>query len=901
MFTTCRQASRSPLPIFIFFIASTFDSNFAKRYSPPILNGQRVQDPFPNIYLAVDFASADRNLNMSFRAFIKNLGNAYTSRIVAGVIAGTATVTLDNKETSPSRRSLGHKLSTEKQSKMQHMTHAKAIIPHPNPAQLSNSLHMRIGFPDARYKQRHESVWVHANEATKGPIGHHTQQREKPGTSSPPSDPYDEAKWTLVPYRSGLLQLTPRSRRAFDIDFDFKSTYDSAFCHLQTVSLGHEEYLEAAEDGAFLQENDEWKVSLPQFLVGTPEMNELLITGDAEASEVEATEEDSDPSLSFDDNSPGTSTRIASTSTAATSNLAWEQIVEVEKELVATEQQFIIGQLQKSLKHEQDLSQSFRLQLVSREHETESLQKELKRAMARLAQYEEESDDNDVKICVLKRQLAAKEEVLVALKSKSAVTTQQLEHLRQHPVVIGDPELLAELDQSNQQTHYYYEQAVMLEKCAHAAAIARSNLEIQLKKQETEFQKFCTQCDENLDHAVDTISGLEQQLVHMAQLKDRAEGDVEELKQFVEALGRNLTADYVKDPTPVVNNPLTTRPDQLRDLQQAFEMSQKKCAEAAMVNQDLEQEVQRKTREVDYLRESLVAEKLSLARLYESLETYRSEFESADPDGKSRSLAQELDFVYRDNTNLEQQLLEIKHHHAAELEHMSKKITDLEEQNIKLDGENFKVHDLEAQLKNMQEQVGMLDGIANSWKNQCIHQAGGPTADVLANTFKEQAERHTHEREALMRRMCQFNAQVAVLEDDLVILRDWVSSNLAGVRALEAERDYNHALVIGLRERFAAELETKPFHIPWNPTFSTLTSDEERQQLSIEDALIAKVTGLNLRRAEEWSKAEQKKAAVGTPTAKGVMEEKPRGITAKEIWDGIAQAVNGTNGPTPKC
>jgi hypothetical protein len=106
---------------------------------------------------------------------------------------------------------------------------------------------------------------------------------------------------------------------------------------------------------------------------------------------------------------------------------------------------------------------------------------------------------------------------------------------------------------------------------------------------------------------------------------------------------------------------------------------------------------------------------------------------------------------------------------------------------------------------------------------------------------------------------------------------------MSGIRYMEAERDWYHAQVIALRERFASDLRAQPLDIPWNPNFSTLTSDQERQQLSLEDAIIAKVIGYNLGRADDWTKAEQKAAT----------EKCPHGITALEIWTDIATEVNG--------
>jgi hypothetical protein len=183
----------------------------------------------------------------------------------------------------------------------------------------------------------------------------------------------------------------------------------------------------------------------------------------------------------------------------------------------------------------------------------------------------------------------------------------------------------------------------------------------------------------------------------------------------------------------------------------------------------------------------------------------------------------------------------------------------------------------------LQHQITNVKDEADSWKQQCLHERYGDTAVVIGNLMKEELDRYTHEKEALYQRLCQYEAKFRLFEFDLSCIRGWVADKMSGIRYMEAERDWYHAQVIALRERFASDLKAQPLDIPWNPKFSTLTSDQERQQLSLEDAIIAKVIGYNLGRADDWVKAEQKAAT----------EKCPHGITALEIWTDIATEVNG--------
>jgi hypothetical protein len=604
------------------------------------------------------------------------------------------------------------------------------------------------------------------------------------------------------------------------------------------------------------------------------------------------------------------SSRIPSTSTAATSEGAHVAAAHPRAPYIEAKHNEEVQQLTDSLQQQQSVTQDLRLQVLEREDEVETLQKLLKAVEDERNRYEVDQDNSDAQMQALKQQLVLKDREIAQEKARTDAALQEVQHLPRNPLVIGDEQLIFERDQALVHVQHFANQAQQYQAIACAAGEARANLEEHVQQmQQTEacWQQDFAVLEERMERADDAISGLEQQNNHLVQLKDQAEGKVSELRSRVEALTRDITAAYVEDPTPAFT-PMTVQPNELRDLQQAFEMSQQKCAMLTEACRDLNEQLQRKDAESADLSARLMLERKNRARLFTSLQKWQGKIENwretipgmtrnlalleSDPDlvelvesskVHEENVRQEIESLSNRNYSLETQILDIEQHHARESEVLNKRLERLQEENIRVDAENANLDILQDKIKHLEHQITDLKGSADSWKQQCLHEKYGDTAVVIGNLMKEELDRHIHEKEAWYRRLCQYEANFQLFEFDLSCIRGWVADKMSGIRYMEAERDWYHAQVIALRERFASDLRAQPLDIPWNPNFSTLTSDQERQQLSLEDAIIAKVIGYNLGRADDWTKAEQKAAT----------EKCPHGITALEIWTDIATEVNG--------
>ncbi len=654
-----------------------------------------------------------------------------------------------------------------------------------------------------------------------------------------------------------------------------------------------------------LQETGEAEIELQEVV---PEHQEA---DDGETNAQNESDDDDDTSSSSHDAGRTTnSSRIPSASTAATSESVHVAAAHFRAPYIEAKGQEEIQQLTDSLQHQQSVTQDLRLQVLEREEEVETLQKVLKAVQDERKRFEVDQDNSDATIQTLKQQLVLKDREIAQEKATANAALQEVQHLQRTPLVLGDQQLIFERGQALAHVQHYANQAQQYQAIALAASEARANLEETVQQMEQTgayLQQRFVVLEERIEQADDAISGLEQQNNHLVQLKDQAEGKVNELRSRVEALTRDITVEYVKDPTPAITNPLIIEPNELRDLQQAFEMSQQRCADLTEAYRDLNEQLQQKEAESVDLSTRVILERKNRARLFTSLEKWQEKIENWKETipGIARDLAlletdpglmellesskvheenvrQELESLSRRNHGLEAQILDIEQQHARESKVLNKGMEEVQEENIRMDAENANLHALQDVIKELQDQVASLTGTADSWKQQCLHKKYGDTAVVIEKMMRQELDRHTHEREALYRRLCQYDSKVQLLELDLSCIRGWVADKMSGIRYLEAERDWYHAQVIALRERFASDLDSQPLDVPWDPNFSTLTSDQERQQLSLEDAIIAKVTGYDLGRADELAKAEQKAAT----------EKCPHGITALEIWSGIATGVN---------
>lgn len=633
--------------------------------------------------------------------------------------------------------------------------------------------------------------------------------------------------------------------------------------------------------------------------------------GFIEADEVD--DDDDTASSSAHSRHGNHSTRIASTSTVATSVDMLDATT--EQEVLKTSQIHVLAdlgpsdrdtdeandldKLQEELEHQQSLNQGLRTQVLEREDEVAKLEKDLLRVRDERDRYEAEQDNADAQIRKLIQELADKDKQLADERAKSASAIQQLQAPQNNPSLSNQH--LIPLDEARRGLEKYVHEVRRLRQMLTTTSVARDTLQQQIRnwvqrdaQQQQQVAEFSMEMSARLDQANDAISGLEQQNNHLVQLKERAEAEVR-------ALNRNITMEYIKDPSDPAN-PNLVKPDEVRDLTQALKISQKQCADLTTQCRDLHQASVEKDEKNAQLRSDLDLQKARAARLlagYGILSDKVANWIDAIPllaqwkdDIVSvPGLKEQIDdgalhenncvVALRDRleevSNLEKELAKVRRRHCRELDQANKRVAELQERNIRLDEDNT---NLEAKLEEidvLQRQLAEKANEAEEWRMQAMHQAFGDSAEIIRTAHKDEIETLSNQVKALNHRLWQYAEAYDFVSKDLNLFKYQTARRMGDVRELEAERDWYHTQVIALRDRFEVELLANPVNIPWRSGFSMLKTEEQVELVAREDKVIAGLTGIDQGRSEELMQAAK-------DARKAAEEKGPRGISATDIW-----------------
>ncbi|KAI1611980.1 hypothetical protein EDD36DRAFT_271205 [Exophiala viscosa] len=557
-------------------------------------------------------------------------------------------------------------------------------------------------------------------------------------------------------------------------------------------------------------------------------------------------------------------------------------------------------QFREELEHQQSLNQGLRSQLLEREDDVARLQEELSNIPEERDRYEAQQDNADAEVRKLRQELANKDKQLAAEKARSASAIQQMQAFR-NSHGLTNQQLISQRDEAHLAAQRYFIEARRLQGIVDAISVARETLEQDGRNSEQReallqqhIADFSEEVSARFEQANDTISGLEQQNNHLLQQKERAEAQVK-------AVNRAITLEYIKDPSPPFN-PRTIKPNEVRDLTQALELTQKHCADLKEQMNDMLQDSVKKDAEIAQLRTDVDLAKNRAARLSATFEIWRNHIANwietvpviSQMKGDVEAvpgLKEQLDEValhehlvgkaLKDSaeevSNLELKLAKVERRHSRELEKVHKRSAELQESNIRLDGENFKLNTRFEGIDVLQRQLEEKTTEAKEWRKQAEHQTYGDTATIIRNEHLEEVENWSNQVKALNDRIWEWSQAYDNVASDLNLLQWQTARTMGDVRELDAERDWYKAYVIALKDRFEVELLANPLNIPWKSDFSLLNMKSHIELVAREDMIINELTGFDLGRSEELVQAAAK-------DAKKAAEEGPRGIAATDIW-----------------
>ncbi|KAJ4519998.1 translocon subunit [Exophiala dermatitidis] len=589
------------------------------------------------------------------------------------------------------------------------------------------------------------------------------------------------------------------------------------------------------------------------------------------SSEVERSNGAVSPKLS---DSPRPTSPDCTTSSRRTSScLAVEKNVQDYEHLAEPEQ------LQAHLSYQELLSKSLRLQLLEREDEVATLHKELQALQRERAMYEAEQDATAEQLQIMQKELMEKGSQLTEEKQRTAAAVHQL-HLWRDSIQSGPEQLIAQRDQALQEARNQYRQAQnscatanaamterenMVQYLAHMDAVATSNN----KLHETEVMELRAR----LEHAAEALNGQQQQVNHLVSEKDAAEARVRELEVRVEYLVADVTTKWLEDPPWEQEqvNSYTVKPDELRDLRQAFEISQTRLAASADTNEELHSAANKREKELSELREKneLLADKA--ARLSSTFNIWKDKLDNwmqtipgivnmredvnEIPGLKEllessvyheQRLAAELEGMAARISELEGANLKLRQSHRKEVEALEERASKLQEDTVRLDALNFEVSD---KLDEEQRESGQLrqrltetEEDLEAWRAQCETQAFGDSATVIREHHEQNLKTASDINSALHHQLARYHTAKEVAEQGLDDMKGWLTEELAGVSELGAQRDWYQAQVDALRQRFQHELLVEPLEIAYRPAFADLSSEERAAMIAAEDKVIGRVT-----------------------------------------------------------
>lgn len=526
-----------------------------------------------------------------------------------------------------------------------------------------------------------------------------------------------------------------------------------------------------------------------------------------------------------------------------------------------------LASLQELLEQQESLNQGFRLQLVEREDEVDSLKEKIRTVQRERDMFESESDATSQQLQEMQRELRRKDEQLAEEKAKVETARRQVEGARRINNFEGVQQLQATLNELVEER----------EELNRQLAESTRNEQRAEAWNETLRQDFI-QVHKRVDDLNNLVSELEQQI---QQQKDTAEARIEELQGHVKTLQDSFVPKYMEDPKDSAD-PFICQPNELRDLRQAFEMSQAKCAQVIDDNSNLAKEIESQKKEISRLRDGNELLKDTNMRLSSSFEIMKSKldnFMATIPQIVKLETGKEIEEV----PGLQEQLAESAWHEeqtgvalkekdleasglrkeisrlgrekSSELEALKKRMEELQERAIRLDEANFALtmrsDDAEKEISQVKEQLRNSQDQSGQWRMQCERQAFGPSVDVVRKHHSDEIQLLSDRIEGLMCRMQELSSGREMAEEDLGLFKIWAATKMAGIRELGRWCDWYQVQNDALRARFHAELQVKPLDIPFKSTFWDLTSEQQQHLLQGEDNLIEFFTGINLGRGGE--------------------------------------------------
>ncbi|OAP61336.1 hypothetical protein AYL99_03539 [Fonsecaea erecta] len=384
-----------------------------------------------------------------------------------------------------------------------------------------------------------------------------------------------------------------------------------------------------------------------------------------------------------------------------------------------------------------------------------------------------------------------------------------------------------------------------------------------------------------LEDLQNSMQELEQQINEAVQERDQANARVAEVQEYNQTLLLDFTNKHAQDPREI-EEPTICKPNELRDLRQAFQMSQRTCADLTAANKTLSEAAEEQKQKESQFREDHNVLQKKCGRLSANFEIWKGRLDNfmnmlpnvvksktgmsmEEIPGLKEEVAESASHIDKTREALraaalevserESKIVTLERNQQREVASLRQRVAELQESNIRLDEANYS---LESQLSGTKDQLrghkAELAGTkqsAEQWRAQCEQQAFGEMSQVVRQQFQLEVKQLRSQIEALQRHNTELSVGRQRAESDLTCCRWWAANKMAGIRELGYLRDWYRAQVDALHERFESELSVEPLDIPYKPDFWDLSEEEKTALLQAENQIIEGLTGYDLELAKE--------------------------------------------------
>lgn len=555
-------------------------------------------------------------------------------------------------------------------------------------------------------------------------------------------------------------------------------------------------------------------------------------------------------------------------------------------------------QLESELETQQKLCAGLRNSLVDRETKLENVKTELYSTKRQFAMLESDSDETARDLRRVQQELASTQQQLAQEQAKAPHAPHPAAGFDVQAMMTANTKLKTDYDHVYGMLNEVIRERDSLNGQLQNSRHQMQNEQFYAIQQQQQLANQIETANQLNDHLRANVEGMQGQINDLVRQKEAANDRVKQVEEYNSTLLDEYVVKYAQDPKEVEGRTICT-PNEARDLHQALETSKNELERADRTNQELSDEMNKKTQQIlrleaekDIMREQLVQSAVNFEICKNRIENYLEtipelvkgwvgmdveDFEGLEANLQESQLHENMtiEALKEAATNVaekETKLETLKRQQTAEFEVLNGQMGELRAHNIRLECENIQgtrlLTEKDHEIDVLKADVARAEDSSKQWRAQCETQAFGDNAAILQEAYSKRVNQADSRIEALQFKNWQLRVAVQQAGDDQLFNKQWARRKLAGIREQGYLLDWYQKQVVELKSRFREELLLNPLEIPFKPDFHDLPEEVKNEIRKKESGWIMHLTG--------WA------LEVGL-----VSGTEPRERTPMQIWDDI--------------